>query len=366
LNDLLLNYIAVDVICTFALVLLALESMRNVLFSVNMKKQFALAALIGILVMAAELGSIIFENIWTAHRGPALAANVIGFSLSPFIAIILAKAFSVGRGRIGSLLTIPAWINAILAASSPWTGLIFSINSDVYERGPLFGVYVAAYLSAYIVLIISSFKAMEYYQCVTKSTFILLVFFSIAGTTVQLIWPNLHASMLCITLSLLLFYAHFCMLTQTQDGLTGLLNRNVYDRWNKHRHHGSGIVIMFDLDGFKMTNDLYGHHWGDACLQNTGRLIRDCFQKLGVCYRVGGDEFCVVCHNADERYIMGALQLFHEGIDTLRQQNSQHGVMPTVSTGHARFDGTANAYQAAVREADERLYETKRERKTSP
>ena len=94
MTDLILNYIVVDLICVIALIILAHASWSNVLFIPEMKKQFTLAALIAMTVILAELASVVFENIKLTHRDPALIANTIGFSLSPFIAIVLSKALS--------------------------------------------------------------------------------------------------------------------------------------------------------------------------------------------------------------------------------------------------------------------------------
>jgi len=365
MTDLILNYIAVNVLCVIALIILAHVSWSNVLFISEMKKQFTLAALISMTVIVAELGSVVFENIRLGYIGPALITNTIGFSLSPFIAIVLSKAFSMEKGKIRSLLTIPVWINFVLVISSPWTGLVFSVNvNNSYLRGPLFGMYVAAYLCSYVILIIDSIKAMKYYQCHTKSTFIMLLVFTILGTTVQLIVPHVHASWLCVTLSLILFYAYFCVLTETQDTLTGLLNRTVYDRYTKNLHkNNNGTVIVFDLDGFKQINDLYGHQWGDSSLEIVGCLIKDCFCEMGFCYRIGGDEFCVICQTTDEQQAENALSMFHRKIDNVRINSNLAGELPTVSTGYAIFHGSTEEFYLAAKKADAQMYGYKNKRK---
>lgn len=364
MTELINYYIAVDTICAAALIVLANASWNNVLLTAKMKKQFALAALIAMIVIGAELGSVVFDNNRLVDRVPVLIANAIGFSLSPFIAIVLSEAFPVEKGKIRLLLTIPVWINFVFVISSPWTDLVFMVNADIsYLRGPLFGVYVGAYLYSYAILIMGSVKAMKYYQCHTNSTFIMLLVFTVVGTTVQLVLPYVHVSWLCVTLSLILFYAYFCTLTETQDTLTGLLNRNVYDQYTKSLNHGvKGMVIVFDLDSFKQINDLYGHQWGDFCLQMTGRLIKDCFHKMGFCYRIGGDEFCVICETTDEQQVRDVLSQFHRKIDEARKSKNLQGKLPMVSTGYAIIRGSAGEYDAALKKADEQMYGFKNNR----
>lgn len=354
MTDLISNYLSVKVICIFALIILAQAVMHNVLFSSNMKKQFALAALIAIAVIAAELVSVVYENVHNAGRFQALIANTIGFSLSPFIAIVLSRAFSVGKGKVISLLSGFVWINCLLVISSPWTGMVFYISADnSYLRGPLFGVYVLAYLCSYAILIIDSIKAMKFYQCHEKSTFIMLLVFTIVGTTVQLLLPFVHVAWLCVTLSLILFYAYFCVLTETQDTLTGLLDRNVYGWYIKNLHKNArGVVIVFDLDGFKIINDKYGHYWGDICLEMIGGLIKECFHNMGFCYRIGGDEFSVICKTVDEQQVEEAIRKFHHMVDEKRKSGNLQHEFPMVSTGYAVFDGsTIDFYTAAKNDA---------------
>lgn len=366
MNELINNYIAVDAMCALSLFILVHASRHNIFFIYEMKKQFAIAAYMTIIVIAAEIGSVVFENCIVKNSVPVFVANVIGFSFSPFIAVILSKAFSVEKGKIRALLTIPAWVNFVLVISSPWTGLIFSVSGNNYLRGPLFGVYVAAYLSSYTMLIIESFKAMKHYQCYTKSTFIMLLVFTFTGTLVQILLPDVHTSWLCISLSLILYYAYFCELSETQDTLTGLLNRSVYEQYTKKlKQDDSGSILIFDLDNFKRINDLYGHQWGDSCLQITGKIIKDCFLHMGLCYRVGGDEFCVICRTTDEQNLKDALRLFHGKIDEIRTSSDTQNELPMVSTGYTLFFNLEKGYAAAMKEADTQMYSFKNRRKQS-
>lgn len=365
MTDLVKNHIAVNMICAVALIILAYISWNNILLINKMKKQFSFAALITMTVIAAELGSVVFESINFVDRVPVLIANSIGFSLSPFIAIVLSEAFSVEKGKIRLYLTIPVWINFVLVISSPWTGLVFKVNADTsYLRGPLFGVYVAAYLCSYAILMIGAVKSMKHYQCHTKSSFIMLLIFTIVGTTVQLLLPHVHISWLCATLSIIIFYAYFCTLMQTQDTLTGLLNRNVYDQYTKCLDNSViGMVIVFDIDSFKQINDKYGHQWGDFCLQTIGNMIKDCFHKMGFCYRIGGDEFCVICKNTDELQVRYVLRQFHQKIDDIRKNKNLQDELPMVSTGYSIFYGSKGEYDVALKKADEQMYGFKNNRK---
>ncbi|HWC39034.1 MAG TPA: HD domain-containing phosphohydrolase, partial [Acidimicrobiales bacterium] len=58
------------------------------------------------------------------------------------------------------------------------------------------------------------------------------------------------------------------------------------------------VLALFDLDGFKDYNDRFGHHLGDALLARFGRRLADTVHGNGDCYRLGGDEFCVILHGS--------------------------------------------------------------------
>jgi len=367
MTDIIKNYLFVNVICDSALVVLAYVSWNNVLLIPKMKKYFFAAVLAVMVVIGAEMACVIFENIRIMDRVHAIVANSIGFSLSPFIAIILSEAFLVEKGKIRSFLTIPAWVNLIFVISSPWTGLVFRIYMDNnYLRGPYFGVYIFAYLYSYVILIMDAFKSMERYQCYSKCGFFILLVFTITGTSIQLVFPKVHVSWMCVTLYLILFYAYYCTLTQTQDTLTDLLNRNVYDYYIKGLDHDvNGIIIVFDIDNFKRINDIYGHHWGDCCLQIIGKHIKDCFQKMGFCYRIGGDEFCVICRTTDENKVKDAISRFHCMLNETKNEKNLLGEFPMVSSGYELFHGSGMLFDEASKKADEHMYIFKNNRKKS-
>ena len=57
----------------------------------------------------------------------------------------------------------------------------------------------------------------------------------------------------------------------------------------------NAVIFMFDLNNLKETNDVYGHKAGDELILDAARSIKECFRNIGNTYRIGGDEFCVIC-----------------------------------------------------------------------
>ena len=54
------------------------------------------------------------------------------------------------------------------------------------------------------------------------------------------------------------------------------------------------LLAVFDLNGFKQYNDTYGHPAGDALLSRLGTKLERAMAGGARCYRMGGDEFCVL------------------------------------------------------------------------
>ena len=52
--------------------------------------------------------------------------------------------------------------------------------------------------------------------------------------------------------------------------------------------------MLYDLNGFKRFNDLFGHPAGDALLARLAAKLAEVVGPAGACYRLGGDEFCVL------------------------------------------------------------------------
>lgn len=84
------------------------------------------------------------------------------------------------------------------------------------------------------------------------------------------------------------------------DFLTGLKNRTSYQKKiDEIFGANQNTLLLVDVDLFKEVNDQFGHPAGDDVLREVGRKIQKNLSKKETVYRIGGDEFAVVCKNSN-------------------------------------------------------------------
>lgn len=94
----------------------------------------------------------------------------------------------------------------------------------------------------------------------------------------------------------------------TRDPLTGTMNRRAFDRQlasELDRVARSGelsLLLMIDIDHFKLVNDAYGHLAGDAVIRAIGQTLVDCVRPMDTVARYGGEEFAVVLPNCQRAF----------------------------------------------------------------
>lgn len=91
----------------------------------------------------------------------------------------------------------------------------------------------------------------------------------------------------------------------THDSLTGLYNRSFIERLMDDGPHSQNAqnaplsLVMTDMNGLKLVNDVFGHLRGDDLLVRSAVLLREVFGNEAVCARWGGDEFLVLLPGVD-------------------------------------------------------------------
>jgi len=147
------------------------------------------------------------------------------------------------------------------------------------------------------------------------------------------------------------------------DALTGLGNRRLLNRDLDAVFCGeqpfAHVLALFDLDGFKLYNDTFGHPAGDALLARLGAKLEESVADRGRAYRMGGDEFCVLIQSS-EGGIGDAVQ---RAVAALIEVGD--GFSVRCSYGVVHMPTEAADAESALRLADQRMYDCKGGERTS-
>jgi len=151
------------------------------------------------------------------------------------------------------------------------------------------------------------------------------------------------------------------------DGLTGIHNRRYFNEALqaeviKAKRFGSGLVLLLiDIDDFKIYNDCNGHQKGDEALAEMGRILKSACRGYDIVTRYGGEEFAILFPGATTK---NAYELASRIVSEVRETHFEgEHLLPsgalTISIGVACFPEDAGDAVDLVRRADEALYEAK-------
>jgi diguanylate cyclase len=155
------------------------------------------------------------------------------------------------------------------------------------------------------------------------------------------------------------------------DHLTGLPNQRLFeDRLaaaiaQSEFNNTRTVLLMVDLDGFKLINDTHGHDVGDGLLRHLAENLRGAIRPLDTLARLGGDEFIIVATDLPSDQPLAEIV---EGSASriaraLRKQVTVNGNMLTItgSIGVAVYPDDTTDEVLLRRLADQRMYEQKRQ-----
>ncbi|MBQ6731371.1 MAG: GGDEF domain-containing protein [Bacilli bacterium] len=293
-----------------------------------------------------------FEND-ISYKMLRLVLMAIRYSATPFI---IAQILFALVKRLKAFVFIPAGALLILNVVSIFTGIVFSINDEnKLVRGP----FILGYLPF---IVVGLYCAFLIYILVRRSNKRAMEIIPIAVLAVAfisgLIFPFLlgadFSKIFCPTIAVAFFiYYVFQILQLTKkDGLTGLLNRQAYYAETSKTHKDITAIISLDMNGLKKINDTYGHDAGDEALVTLAIcFLRACKVNQSV-YRMGGDEFAIVCRKTSEEEVIKLIDRIHELVDKTKY---------TCSVGYSyQKDGFMNLDEL-LKLSDERMYQDKAE-----
>ena len=148
------------------------------------------------------------------------------------------------------------------------------------------------------------------------------------------------------------------------DPLTNIFNKRHFDeslRLSVFTAAGSAkplSLIVFDLDYFKKVNDTFGHMAGDAVLCGATAAVQSILSPTELFGRVGGEEFAVVCEDADLLSALERAEAIRRAISREPYAFEEKRLPVTVSAGVAQLGADEEA-EGLFDRADAQLYAAK-------
>ena len=120
------------------------------------------------------------------------------------------------------------------------------------------------------------------------------------------------------------------------------------------------IVLILDLDNFKVVNDTLGHAMGDALLVETSRRLLKCIDKKDTAARLGGDEFSLLIEDVEQEgdifYLMKRIKLAFE--EPFKINNGTINLTASIGVSIYPDDGDTN--EELINNATTAMYKAKK------
>ena len=350
-------YSGMILLCVLACVLMGGILGTSPLLPGIKKKQFSMGFIIVALGAMLEWLSLFLEHtespIWF-HTG----VKALELMIAPLIPLNLLIPITQDR-KLPRIMLVGVIINSVLILISCFSRSIFYIDpSNVYHHGRLYFLYIIDYVFQGVCLVYGAYSIRKQYH--SKNSWILHLIFAylLIGISLHNIDSSIRSDYLILTITPILFYISYVDLIQSSDSLTKLLNRNCYDSLIS-RLDSVCMLMTVDVDYFKQCNDNYGHLFGDEVLKTVAGVIREHVPQKALCYRTGGDEFCVIVpgsrNNPDT-----ILEKIHQAMEDVRAKDSR---IPFISTGYAVFHPQVDSIINTIESADAMMYRFKYIRK---
>ncbi|WP_022670741.1 cache domain-containing protein [Hippea alviniae] len=140
------------------------------------------------------------------------------------------------------------------------------------------------------------------------------------------------------------------------DSLTGLYNRRYFEEELKrlfNKRNYPLTLMLFDLNGLKIANDILGHEIGDKLILKIAEILSTTSRGNDVVARIGGDEFAILMPNTDEE---GATVLAARIFEKIRENNKKEKLRISASWGFAVQHGEFDDPDDLFKEADKSMY----------
>lgn len=144
---------------------------------------------------------------------------------------------------------------------------------------------------------------------------------------------------------------------KVNDYLTGVMTRGIFEDTIRSvlRDYSEFIIIIGDIDNFKMINDSYGHRAGDEALKMVGNVLKENIRNEDIVGRYGGEEFIICLLENDITRAYKIVENIRKKVQNTIIDIGQNKFSVTMTFGISSCS-INKKYEDAIEEADIALY----------
>ena len=163
-----------------------------------------------------------------------------------------------------------------------------------------------------------------------------------------------YSQLFCATIAISMFVYYVFLILQVtkKDPLTGLLNRQAYYSDTSNEPEEITALVSIDMNGLKKINDNEGHIAGDKAISTLANCFLRAVKRKQSVYRIGGDEFVIVCRKAPEKDVIELTKRIHRLVAETPY---------SCSVGYGYSSDGKKSIDELLSESDENMYAEKQQ-----
>ena len=342
------------VVQNWALILVLLGFTASLISTVFLEKK----TVIRMYALIAEtfiLSILVFIEFYLAdyseYRFVRTVLIAIRYSATP---ILIAQIIFTIIKRQKWFVFIPAIVLTIIDFISIPTGIVFTIDeTDTMVRGPL-GLLPYIMVGFYCIFLLVLMIMHSSKQSTERVPIIFFCFAFFSGIILPFLIGKEYAQLFCTTIAISMFVYYVFLILQVtkKDPLTGLLNRQAYYADISNDPEEISALISIDMNGLKTINDTEGHKAGDVAISTIAGCFLRAAKRKQLVYRVGGDEFVVVCRKVSEEEVIALTKRIHQQVDATKY---------SCSVGYSYSHDGKKSIDELLSESDANMYAEKQQ-----
>ncbi|MDK2968201.1 PAS domain S-box protein [Lacrimispora sp.] len=142
------------------------------------------------------------------------------------------------------------------------------------------------------------------------------------------------------------------------DPLTQIFNRRYMEEEINRMDQTSQLpiaVIMGDVNGLKVINDVFGHRTGDLLLKEVAKTLQYALKNIGIAGRWGGDEFLILLPHTDHKKAQDIISRLEDAF----RKSDRLPLEVSVALGFDVKEEMSHSLNQSLQKAEEKMYHKK-------